>query len=93
MVAQLGNLSTLIIRKASALGLFSHALRHEAVLRCAPQRLAIRSDGLGRAGFTLAFGKKSGSRSSRKLAAVFSDRLALARSGRLRRRRTDGERR
>src|SRR5258708_34429024 len=44
-------------RKAGALTLFSHALRHEAVLRCASKRLAIRSDGLGRAGFTLAFRK------------------------------------
>ena len=32
-------------------------------------RLAVRSDGLGRAGFTLAFRKKSGLRSSRELAA------------------------
>src|SRR5260370_18224341 len=44
-------------RKAGALTLFSHALRHEAVLRCASKRLSIRSDGLGRAGFTLAFRK------------------------------------
>jgi hypothetical protein len=41
----------------------------------------------------LAFRKKSGSRSSGELAAVFSDRLALARSGRLRRCRTDCKRR
>jgi len=79
--------------KAGALGLFFLALRHEAVFRCALERLAVRSDGLGRAGFALAFNKKSSSRSSRELAAVFSDRLARARSGRLRRRRTDCERR
>jgi len=48
--------------------LFSHAFRHEAVLCCALERLAVRSDGLARAGFTLAFRKKSGSRSSRELA-------------------------
>ncbi len=79
--------------KAGALGLFSHALRHEAVLCCASEPLAVRSDGLGRACFTLAFRKKRGSRSSRELAAIFSDRLALARSRRLRRCRPEGKRR
>jgi hypothetical protein len=38
---------------------------------CALEALAIRSDGLGRAGFALAFRKKCGSRSSREFAAVF----------------------
>jgi hypothetical protein len=51
--------------------LFSHAFRHEAVSK----RLAIRPDGLGRAGFALAFREKGGSRSSGELAAVFSDPL------------------
>jgi hypothetical protein len=40
--------------KAGALGLFSEAFRHEAILCCALEALAIRSDGLGRAGFALA---------------------------------------
>src|SRR5262249_17039275 len=80
-----------ISTKADALGLFSHALPHEAVLCCASERLAVRSDGLGRAHFTLAFRKKGGSRSSRELAAVFSDRLVLAFPGGLRGRRTEGK--
>jgi|SRR5262249_51716679 len=50
---------TAVVMAPGALALFSLAFRHEAVLRCALERLAIRSDGLGRAGFTLAFRKKS----------------------------------
>src|SRR5262249_60612774 len=85
--------SSPISSKAGALGLFFLALRHEAVLRCALERLAGRSDGLGRAGFAFGLSKESSWRSSRELAGVFSDRLARARSARLRRCRTGCKRR
>src|SRR5215471_17905798 len=70
-------------------GLFSHALRHEAVFCGALKGFAVRSDRLGCAGVSLAFLDEAVFRGACERLVGFRYCPAFARSGCLRRRQTD----